>query len=151
MNIKVPVYKVKLVREHVASYPAGIGEDVKAAATFFHALIGSADREHLAALFLDALGRPTGAAIVAIGTLTRVGVHAREVFKAAILANADSLILSHNHPAGVPIPSANDLRITRRLVCASRHIGIAVQDHLIVCPSGSFTSMRETGVMDVAA
>lgn len=151
MNIKVPIYSLKLVRERFAGYPAGIGEDVKTAAAFFHEMIGSADREHCAALFLDSVGRPTGSTIIGIGTLAKVSLHAREVFKTAIVANADSILLAHNHPAGLPLPSPGDIRMTRRLVCASRHIGISLKDHFIVCPSGAFTSMREAGVMEVAA
>jgi len=146
MSIKLPVYKIKLVRDHTATYPSGIGQEPKATAAFFRSLIGSADREHLAALFLDIHGRPTGASIVGIGTLSQVSVHVREFFKAAILANADSTICAHNHPADVPHPSPQDLRMTRRLISASRIIGIHMRDHLIVSPSGAFVSMSAHGL-----
>ena len=147
MGIKLPVYKVKLVRDHTATYPSGIVEDPKATAAFFHALIGMADREHFAALFLDAVGRPSGANIIGIGTLNNVTVTVREFFKAAILANAESIICAHNHPAGVPFPSANDLGLTRRLVFCGRILGVHVTDHFIVTPSGEFISMSEGGFL----
>ncbi len=147
MSIKVPIYKVKLVRDHTATYPSGIVEDPKATAAFFHGLIGSADREHLAALFVDVVGRPTGASIIAIGTLSKVRVHAREFFKAAILANADSIICAHNHPAGIPHPSPSDLQLTRWLIFSSRILGVHVTDHFIVSPSGDFISIVGGGFL----
>ncbi len=147
MSIKVPVYKIKLAREHTATYPSGIGEEQKATAAFFHGLIGMADREHVAALFLDIHGRPTGASIIAVGSQTQVSCNVREFFKAAILASAESVVCAHNHPADIPFPSAADLRMTRRLISASRIIGIHMKDHLIVSPSGAFVSINVHGLL----
>jgi hypothetical protein len=71
----------------------------------------------------------------------------REVFKAAILANASGLILGHNHPApSTSEPSAQDLRATQRLIRAGSILGIDVYDHIIVTPSDmDFTSIRHAG------
>jgi DNA repair protein RadC len=55
---------------------------------------------------------------VARGTLDSVVVEPREVFKPAILANAASLVLSHNYPSGNPSPSKDDFELTARLVTA---------------------------------
>lgn len=67
MTFKIPVYKVKLVRDYTASYPTEVFDDPRPAADFFYRLIGSADREHTAALFLDEWKRPLGATIIGIG------------------------------------------------------------------------------------
>lgn len=142
MSIKIPLYTVKLARERFATFPAGIVDEPKATAEFFHRLIGSADREHLAALFVSTIGRPTGATIIGIGTASQVVGHVREIFKAAIVASADSIVLAHNHPEGVAFPSVADLRLTRRLISCGRLLGIAVTDHLIVAPSAQFSSMK---------
>jgi DNA repair protein RadC len=77
-------------------------------------------------------------------------VVAREVFKAAILANASGLIFSHNHPApSSSKPSPQDIRVTRRLISAGRILGLHLLDHIIVTPSGAdFTSMREAGLLE---
>lgn len=142
MSIKLPIYKVKLVRDHVASFPSGIVEDPKATAEFFYDLIGMADREHLAALFVS-MGRPTGATIIGVGTISKVGTDMRETFKAAMLAGAESIILAHNHPSGMAIPSPEDIRMTLRMCRAGTLLGIEVADHFIVSPmAGDFTSMR---------
>ena len=60
----------------------------------------------------------------------------REIFKAAILANAAGVVLVHNHPSGDPEPSEEDLSITKRLVEAGELLGIGVLDHVIVASRG---------------
>jgi DNA repair protein RadC len=75
------------------------------------------------------------------------------VFRAAILANAAAIIVSHNHPSGDPAPSAADLHVTRQLREASRAIDITLLDHVIVGepeadPTGKgFYSFREGGLI----
>jgi hypothetical protein len=72
---------------------------------------------------------------------------AREVFKAALLANAFSVLLAHNHPSNDATPSRQDIRLTHSLVEAGELLGIHVLDHLIVTPSGDFISMREAQLL----
>jgi DNA repair protein RadC len=150
MTQRVPIYSVRLIRDRYASIPPTI-RDAGAAAEFFQRLIGQADREHVAALFLDHDQRPVGSTIAGIGSINSVPVHAREVFKAAILAGAFSIILAHNHPLGSSEPSPGDLHMTRKLVLVSKHLGIPITDHIIVSPSGSYVSMSEAGFLAEAA
>jgi len=89
--MRLPVYKLKLVRSGWMAYPPIDLRQPQLAAFFFHRLIGQAAVEHSAAIFLDPLGQFTGSTIVSIGDLARVQVLAREVFKAAMLANASGL------------------------------------------------------------
>ena len=145
MSVRIPIYKVRLVRDHIASFPAPVFDEPGAAAEFFQRLIGQADREHIAALFLDGGCRPTGATIVGIGTMNGAKVHAREIFKAAILASANSILLAHNHPLGLPVPSASDLKTTRDLVLVGRQLGIPIKDHVIVSSGGESLSMLAGG------
>ncbi len=70
-------------------------------------------------------------------------VHPREVFKAAILANAAAIICVHTHPSGDPSPSAEDMEITRRLVEAGKILGIEVLDHVII--GDRWVSLKERG------
>ncbi len=88
--------------------------------------------ETLAVMVLDGRNRITGHCIAAVGTLTSVQMHVREVFRLAIVAGAASIIVAHNHPSGDPSPSAEDIAITQRLARAGRLIGIPVLDHVIV-------------------
>ena len=108
-------------------------------------LLVDADRELFVVLALDARNRPIGTNIVSIGSLSASVVHPREVFKFAILANANALILAHNHPSGDPEPSQDDREITKRLQEAGTLMGIEILDHLIL--GESWLSFKERGWM----
>ena len=73
-------------------------------------------------------------------------VGCREVFQKALLANAVSIILMHNHPSGDPKPSIEDIEVTRRLMEAGKILGVQVLDHIIVGRPG-YTSLKERGNM----
>jgi DNA repair protein RadC len=81
---------------------------------------------------------------VSRGSLDTTVVHPREVFRAAILANAAAIILVHNHPSGDPTPSADDVVLTQRLRAAGTLLGIEVLDHLVI-GDGQYCSFTETG------
>ena len=76
------------------------------------------------------------------GLANQSQIHPREVFRGAIMNNAVSILVAHNHPSGNLEPSESDLIATRRLVEVSKTIGIPVVDHLIVTADG-FLSIRE--------
>lgn len=101
-------------------------------------LIGHADRENFAILHLNSRNQITHAHIVAIGTLNGALVHPREVFKAAVLANAGAILVGHNHPSGEVLPSGEDLSIVARLREAGTILGIPVLDAFIVGPCDEF-------------
>jgi DNA repair protein RadC len=84
------------------------------------------------------------------GLLDMILVHPREVFRAAIAANAASILLVHNHPSGDPTPSEADLRATRDLIRAGQLLKIEVLDHLIIGGATAerpkdWVSLRELG------
>jgi DNA repair protein RadC len=84
------------------------------------------------------------------GTLDTLLVHPREVFKAAIAANASAIVLAHNHPSGDPTPSEADIKVTRDLIRAGQLLKIEVLDHVIIGHSTpqrprDFVSLRELG------
>ena len=81
---------------------------------------------------------------VSRGTLDSTLVHPREVFKAAVLANAAAIIVSHTHPSGDPSPTIDALDVTRRLVAAGEILGIVVLDHFVV-GDGPYFSFKEAG------
>ncbi len=81
---------------------------------------------------------------IAIGTLSEVLVHPREVFYPAVRHKAYSFILAHNHPSGDPTPSRADLDLTRLLLQSAKIMGIALDDHLIIGSSG-YISLKSLG------
>ncbi len=96
---------------------------------------------------------PTGRTMISLGTLTSSLAHPREVFRAAVMASAAAIIVTHNHPSGDPAPSAADVQVTRQLRDASRVLDIDLLDHVIIGspqedPTGrGFYSFREAGVL----
>ena len=78
------------------------------------------------------------------GTLNSTVFHPREIFRFAIEASANSIVLVHNHPSGDPQPSQEDVRATKQLIEAGNHIGIKVLDHVVI-GDGIFVSLKEEG------
>jgi len=84
------------------------------------------------------------------GLLDTILVHPRDVFRAAIAANAAAVILIHNHPSGDPAPSEADIKVTRDLIRAGQLLKIEVVDHVIIGRASAerakdYSSLRELG------
>lgn len=99
-------------------------------------------KEHFKLVLLNTRNKIISITNVSVGTLNTNLVHPREVFKDAIIHNAASVILVHNHPSNDPEPSEDDLEITKRLVKAGKILGIEVIDHIIITQNG-FLSFKE--------
>jgi DNA repair protein RadC len=87
---------------------------------------------------------------LANGTLDTILVHARDVFRAAILANAAAIVIAHNHPSGDPTPSEADIKVTRDLIRAGQLLKIELLDHVILGRATTerprdYVSLRELG------
>jgi len=108
------------------------------------------DVETLQVLLLNTRRRLIRVAEVSHGTIDTLLVHAREVFKHAISANASAIVLAHNHPSGDPTPSEADIKVTRDLIRAGQLLKIDVLDHVILgraTPERAkdYASLRELG------
>ena len=108
--------------------------------------IRNAEQEHFVAITLNGAGEVINTRVITIGLLNHSLVHPRETFRGAILDNAASIIIAHNHPSGSLEPSPQDKMITHQLVNAGDIIGIQVLDHIIIT-KGNFFSMKEHGMM----
>ncbi len=104
------------------------------------------DREYFWTIHLNVRNRVLGVETVSIGSLSETIVHPREVFKGAILSNAASVILVHNHPSGDPMPSPEDISLSRRLVSAGQLMKIEVLDHIVIAGE-SYSSLKDRGLM----
>jgi len=67
-----------------------------------------------------------------MGLLDRSHIHARELFRNAIINNCARIVLVHNHPSGDPSPSSQDISSTREMISAGDIIGIKIIDHIIM-------------------
>ena len=108
--------------------------------------LNGVDREHLVLLTLDTKNCINSITTVSIGSLNTSIVHPREVFKTAIISNASSIILAHNHPSGDPTPSKEDINITDRIKESGKILGIDLLDHLII-GDDSYISLKEKGIL----
>jgi DNA repair protein RadC len=102
------------------------------------------------ALLVNARRRLIRAERLSQGTLDTILVHARDVFRSAIAANAAAVILVHNHPSGDPTPSDADIRVTRDLIRAGQLLRIELLDHVILGRATEgrprdWVSLREMG------
>jgi DNA repair protein RadC len=96
-------------------------------------------REHLAALYLNARNEVVFKKHLFVGTLDANICHPREIFKHALEKNSASVILVHNHPSGESTPSKADLEITKRIQEAGKIMGIDVLDHVIISKNKIFS------------
>jgi DNA repair protein RadC len=80
---------------------------------------------------------------LARGDVDGTDASARAMCRAALRARAFSMIAVHNHPSGDPTPSCADVAVTRHLAAAGRTIDVPLVDHVVVCPDGRFTSLRQ--------
>jgi DNA repair protein RadC len=81
---------------------------------------------------------------VTIGTNNQTLLHPRDVFRLAVRANANALILVHNHPSGDPSPSKDDERVTLSMAEAGKILGVRLVDHIIV-GKDNYYSFRAAG------
>lgn len=140
------VVRVQLVREATFQYSGERLSSPERVVDVVGPQIADADREHLVALLVNARHALLAVHTVSIGTLDSSTAHPREVFKAAVLANAAGVVLVHNHPSGDPSPSQDDLAATQQLAEAGRILGIEVLDHVIIAGS-RWVSLRRMGVI----
>ena len=127
-------FKVMRVRECVAGK---VVDTPERAADYWRANIPQADwfdpaKEALVVLILNARRRIIGHNLVTLGLLDTCYVHAREVFRPAIVAAGSAIVLIHNHPSGDASPSDADLKVTRDLIRAGQLLKIELLDHIIM-------------------
>ena len=104
------------------------------------------DKEMLWAFLLDTKNNLKHVDLITIGLASESLIHPREVFRKAVAVAASAIVLCHNHPTGDTTPSAEDIRVTRQMIDASKILQIQILDHVIVSES-SYTSLRESGLV----
>ncbi len=101
-------------------------------------------REHFYAVLLDNKNRKIRDVLVSLGSLTASIVHPRDCFHQVVRHCAADVIFVHNHPAGDPVPSKEDIEITRRLREVGDIMGVRVLDHVII-GEGRYVSFVDDG------
>lgn len=141
---RVDIVSLKLVKESSLLYKERSVRSPEDGYQLMKLFLADKDREHFIVASLDTKNQPVSINVCHIGSLNASLVHPREVMKSAILSNAASIIVGHNHPSGLPEPSREDIDVTKRLVEAGKIIGIDVIDHIIVGDE-TYISLKEKG------
>ncbi len=105
------------------------------------------DREVFCVLFLNSRNQILDIDELFSGTANEAPVYPREVMRQALLKNATSIILAHNHPSGSKSPSKSDIELTKRLKKAGELLNIKVLDHIIISGPSSYLSFVEEGLI----
>lgn len=119
-------------------------DNPRAVAEFFRPMIKDEARECLLVMNLDCKFMVNSWRMVSVGIVSETLVHPREIFISATISNASAIIVAHNHPSGVVLPSEEDLNTTNRLKKAGDILGIELLDHIIIGPS-DYYSCKEHG------
>jgi len=130
--------RVCLVRENTQDDPIFINSPDQAYDLVKEEL-SSADREIFLSILLATNHQLIGVEPVATGLLNQCAISPADTFKSAIVGNAGSIIVCHNHPSGSLQPSESDLKLTETLTKCGDMFGIQVTDHLIIGADGYYS------------
>ena len=123
-----------------------IVSSVDDAGALFLQLLHNERREVLYQLCLDAKGKLIHYYRLSSGTAAMAPVSVREVVENALRCDAGCVVLGHNHPSGVALPSEEDRQITRQIQQALETMSITLMDHIVVA-DGDFVSMAASGML----
>ena len=107
---------------------------------------GGESREAIYLLCLDRKGKLLSCKHLADGDVSSANLNIRRVVELALLTSASAVILAHNHPSGVAVPSSSDEAATRQVAEALRTIGVRLVDHIVVADR-DFVSMADSGYL----
>jgi DNA repair protein RadC len=113
---------------------------------YLHADMAHNPVERVRVLFLNSKNMLIRDEQMSEGSVDEAAVYIREIIRRALDYHATALILVHNHPSGDPSPSQQDIRLTRDIVEAGRHLKIIVHDHVIIGTRGH-SSLRAMGLI----
>ena len=113
---------------------------------YLQAAMAHSPIEEVRVLFLNAKNMLLANEAMWRGSVDEAAVHVREVISRAIQLGATAIIIVHNHPSGDPSPSSQDIRLTKDLIDAGRHMRVTVHDHVIVGSQGR-SSMKAMGLI----
>jgi DNA repair protein RadC len=142
-------YELRVRRVRLSDAGAPYGEAVRTAddvARIAQILIGAAAQESFYVFHLDVKQRILGFTEVGRGGIDSCPVDTRTVFRTSIVLGSSGIIAAHCHPSGDPTPSAEDIKLTKRLKAAGELVGIQLLDHVIVSDSAR-TSLLERGLL----
>lgn len=122
----------------------------KAAIHVMSEFLSQMDRELVCVVNLQSDMKPINMNIVSMGALSESLVHPREMMKSAILSNAHSFMMIHNHPSGNLVPSKEDIAMTDRMHQVGELLGIQLVDHIITGRGNEYYSFHEKDTIPIS-
>ncbi|MDP4121037.1 MAG: JAB domain-containing protein [Bacillota bacterium] len=98
------------------------------------------ENENVILLLMDSKGKELFCGIVSKGSVNASEIYIKKLIETAVLYNASTAVLAHNHPSGMALPSKKDLDTTKKISVALRLVGVQLSDHIIVA-DGDFVSL----------
>ena len=141
---------IKLIPEMTAVYNTDKTKDIKIvkstteAGKFFVPRFYGKKNEEVQILLLDDKKKVIRCEKLFEGTVNSTPITVRKVVEAAVNSNATSVVLAHNHPGGVALPSQRDVMATEKIFKTLKLINIELCDHIVVADD-DFVSMADSG------
>ena len=136
---------VRRIRASSGAHETILSDTEQAGAYFLDLFLGERE-EKLYEACLDAKGRLLACHLVAEGDAESVQLNMRKIVENALKCGASSVLLAHNHPSGVALPSPADNATTLSVFDALRTVGVELADHIIVADD-DFVSLRHNGLL----
>lgn len=146
MNLKKYILKVQETEISYDARKSLTSDNIAAEILYKYYAEYGEEKEKVLCILLNTKKKVIGIDEVSVGTLTNAILHPREIFRKAIIAGADTIIIAHNHPSGDATPSKEDEIISKRLAEAGKIINIPVLDSLII-GNGTYTSLKQKHVI----
>ena len=129
------------LRARCSAMPQTVLNSTERTGVYFMELLAGEKKELLYQVCLDGKGKLLSCRCISKGSVGASPVYVRQVVENALYAGASTIILAHNHPSGVALPSDADVLVTRR-----EPLGIRLIDHIVVADN-DFVSMAESKLM----
>ena len=101
-------------------------------------------RETVFLLCLDAKCKVLSCREIGEGSINSAGISTRRIVETALREGASAVVLAHNHPSGIALPSAEDIQTTRKVAAALQSVEVVLADHIVVA-DGDYVSMVQSG------
>ena len=116
---------------------------VETAKPIIYQMIGRSNVEQVGLLCIDHSNKLINYSTIAIGISESVNVSVGQIFRTALLSNADKIIIAHNHPSGILEITSDDLKLTQRIGKVATLFNISLIDSLIINAAGDILYIRE--------
>ena len=146
MRKRVDIVSLKLCRDKSVFYEPRVIRKPEDSYQLIRGLLEDEAKEKFIVVALNTKCEPTAIEICSKGTTETSIVHPKEVFKMAIVSNANKIIVAHNHPSGSIEPSDADILVTASLLEASKVLNIPLVDHIIV-GDNQYLSFADEGLL----